>query len=71
MLECCEWALELPCALYTRSASERREAGESGVWEYNDLTELLEAEATDANQNFLAISFRLAAEGSGEEPSKK
>ena len=41
------------------SASGRREAGKSGVWEYNDLTELLEAEPTAQPKiSFLLFAFR-------------
>lgn len=64
----CEQTLELPRTLATGAprADAKLEKAEYG--KYNDLTELLEAEAAAQTKNFLAISFRLAAEGSGEEP---
>ena len=51
------------------SASGRREVGKSGVWECNDLMELLETEPT-AQPKISFLLFRLSAEGSGEEPQK-
>ncbi len=47
------------------SASDRREAGESGTWEYNDLVEFSEAEAAKQTKNPFLHFFRLAAGGQG------
>ncbi|PIR87847.1 MAG: hypothetical protein COU10_02415, partial [Candidatus Harrisonbacteria bacterium CG10_big_fil_rev_8_21_14_0_10_45_28] len=52
------------------SASGRREVGKSGVWEYNDLTELLETEPT-AQPKISFPSVRLSVEGWGEEAREK
>lgn len=48
-----------------RSASGRREAGESGTWEYNDHVKFSEAEAAKQTKNPFLHFFRLAAGGLG------
>lgn len=51
----------------------RREAGESGTWEYNDLVELLEAEAAKQTKNFLSFifAFRRGVRGEPEKMARK
>lgn len=47
------------------SASGRREAGESGTWEYNDLVEFSEAEAAQQTKNVLSSFFPPCGGGLG------